>query len=253
MTEQRASALTDDVKLSRAEHSHEHAWLSGVQAVLFDIDGTLVDSTAALERTWTVWAGRHGLDVRDILRVCHGRRSEDTIAEFITGARERATAVVEMEELELGDLDGVVALPGAHELLHSLQALPGQRWAAVTSGSRRLMQARLTAARLPIPAVLIAADDVRQGKPDPEGYLAAAQALNADPERCVVVEDAPAGLEAGRRAGAFTMAVCTSHSADKVAEADLVVANLAQVAIEVQDGQLSLQLQEPITAPRRAQ
>jgi sugar-phosphatase len=136
-----------------------------VEAILFDIDGTLVDSTGAVVRTWRKWAAAHGLDAEDILRVCHGRRSEDTIAEFLP-AEQQAAAVAEMEALELSDLDDVVALPATQQLL---QALPRHRWAAVTSGSRQLMEARLAAAGLPVPEVLVSAEDVSSGKPDPRG------------------------------------------------------------------------------------
>src|SRR3954463_11970094 len=119
-----------------------------VEAILFDIDGTLVDSTGAVERTWRSWAGTHGVDAEEVLRVCHGRRTEDTVAEFLP-AGQQAAAVAELEALELSDLDDVIALPATHELL---TALPRHRWAAVTSGSRRLMQARLAGAGVSRPA-----------------------------------------------------------------------------------------------------
>ncbi|MFP3712284.1 HAD-IA family hydrolase [Puerhibacterium sp. TATVAM-FAB25] len=200
-----------------------------VEAVLFDIDGTLVDSTPAVERIWETWADRHGLDLDAILRVCHGRRSEDTVALFLP-ADERAAAVAELEQLELEDLDAVEALPATRELL---PRLPARRWAAVTSGSRRIMRARLVAAGLPVPEVLVAAGDVTAGKPAPDGYLKAAAALGVDVGRCLVVEDAPAGLAAGRAAGARTLAVATSHDPAELADADATVADLSRVALEV--------------------
>jgi sugar-phosphatase len=200
-----------------------------VEAVLFDIDGTLVDSTAAVERTWRQWAATHGLDAREILRVCHGRRTEDTVAEFLP-AEQRAAAVAELEALELSDLDDVVALPATQQLL---PALPRRRWAAVTSGSRRLMQARLAAAGLPVPEVLVSAEDVGAGKPDPEGFLKAAAALGYDITRCLVVEDAPAGVRAGSAAGASTLGVATSHSSSELSAADAVIPDLTWCAIEV--------------------
>jgi sugar-phosphatase len=194
-----------------------------VDAVLFDIDGTLVDSTAAVARTWRVWAATRDLDAERILQVCHGRRSEDTIAEFLP-AEQRAAAVIELEQLELDDLADVIALPGTKALL---PRLPVGRWAAVTSGSRRLMNARLAAAGLPVPAVLVAAEDVAEGKPDPEGYRKAAAALGFDIRRCLVIEDAPAGLQAGRAAGASVLAVATSHRVEDLAPADDVVPTLS--------------------------
>ncbi|WP_017589482.1 HAD-IA family hydrolase [Nocardiopsis ganjiahuensis] len=178
-----------------------------VDAVLFDIDGTLVDSTGAVERTWRQWGEAHGIDPDEILAVSHGRRSEDTIAMFLPDDQV-AEAAAELEELELADLAGVAALPATAELL---SALPAGRWAAVTSGARMLMRTRLEAAGLPVPEVLVTAEDVTVGKPDPQGYLKAAAELGYDPARCLIVEDAPAGVAAGLAAGAAVLAVATSH------------------------------------------
>lgn len=179
---------------------------------LFDIDGTLVDSTPAVERAWRTWAAENGQDGEAILQVSHGRRAKDTLAHFV--APEHVDAAAQrLLELEMADLDSVVALPGARDLLESL---PRDRWAAVTSGGRQLMTARLQAAGVPVPDVLIAAEDVEHGKPDPAGYLLAAQRLGADPAECIVIEDAPAGLEAGRRAGSRVIAVATSHAPEQL-------------------------------------
>lgn len=207
-----------------------------VQALLADIDGTLVDSTAAVTASWTTWAGAHRLDAGQILRVCHGRRTQDTVAMFLPADRVPA-ATRHMEELELAALDGVRALPGAGLLL---RGLPAGRWAGVTSGSQKLMRARLAAAGLPVPAVLIAAEDVSQGKPDPEGYLAASAALGAAIARCVVIEDSPAGIAAGRAAGARTVAVATSHDAAELAGADIVVPDLTRCAVALHADHLVL-------------
>ena len=117
-----------------------------VDAILFDIDGTLVDSTAAVGRTWRAWSAARGIDALEVLRVCHGRRSEDTVAEFLP-SDQRAAAVAELERLEMADLDDVIALPATRDLL---SRLPSDRWAAVTSGSQLLMRARLAAAGLPV-------------------------------------------------------------------------------------------------------
>ncbi|GAB3066070.1 HAD family hydrolase [Intrasporangium mesophilum] len=199
-----------------------------VEAILFDIDGTLVDSTGAVERTWRAWAAGRGLDADEILRICHGRRSEDTIALLLPPA-EQAAAVSELEQLELADLADITALPATSTLL---EALPPDRWAAVTSGPRRLMHARLGAAGLPVPAVLVSAEDVSQGKPDPEGYRRAAATLGVDVCRCLVVEDAPAGIEAGRASGARVLAVATSHPADALDRADAVIPDLTAFTVE---------------------
>lgn len=191
-------------------------------AILFDVDGTLVDSTPAVERTWRTWAAGRGLDGDEILQHSHGRRSEDTIAGLLP-VGERAAAVQELLALGLTDLEGVVALPNAASLLASL---PANRWAAVTSGSRELMRARLSTAGLTVPSVLVTADDVATGKPDPEGYLAAAAALGVDPAACLVIEDAPAGIVAGRASGAFVVAVATSHPRSALHEADVIIDDL---------------------------
>ena len=209
-----------------------------VDAILFDIDGTLVDSTGAVERTWRTWSGARGLDADEILRICHGRRSEDTIAELLPPA-DRAAAVTELEQLELADLADVIALPAAYTLL---TALPTQRWAAVTSGPRRLMHARLAAAGLPVPAVLVSAEDVRHGKPDPEGYLSAAAELGVDIRRCLVVEDAPAGIEAGRASGARVLAVATSHPTDALGRAEAVIGDPTACSVEVTEHAVVLRL-----------
>jgi len=205
-----------------------------VDAILFDIDGTLVDSTAAVIRTWETWAATHGIDAQEILRVCHGRRTEDTLALFLPAAQ-HAAAVAELQQLELADLDEVIALPGTRSLL---TGLPADRWAAVTSGSRAVMQTRLTASGLPIPDVLVSAEAVDAGKPDPEGYLKAAAALGRDIARCLVVEDAPAGIQAGRAAGAQVLAVATSHPASELTSADAVVPDLTALEVDVTAGRV---------------
>jgi mannitol-1-/sugar-/sorbitol-6-phosphatase len=200
-----------------------------VQALLFDIDGTLVDSTATVERTWRVWADGRGLDADEILRVCHGRRTEDTLQLFLP-EEERADGVAELARLELEDLDEVVPLPSTRTLL---PRLPAERWAAVTSGPGDLMRARLTAAGLPVPAVLVAAEDVSRGKPDPEGYATAAAELGWDVARCLVIEDAPAGVEAGLAAGAQVLAVATSHPPAELTAAHAVVPDLGACSVEI--------------------
>lgn len=198
-------------------------------ALLFDIDGTLVDSTDAVDRCWAELARRHDLDVEDVLRHCHGRRAADTVEHFLPQEK-HSRALREITELELSDLEGVRALPATTELL---PRLPQARWAAVTSGTRDLMAARVSAAGLPVPEVLVTAESVERGKPDPQGYLQAAAALGVDPAQCVVIEDAPAGVAAGKAAGAKVIAVTVSHPAEAVAEADVVVPDLSHVRVEV--------------------
>jgi mannitol-1-/sugar-/sorbitol-6-phosphatase len=211
--------------------------------ILFDIDGTLVDSTATVERSWGTWASEYGVDYQEVVKVCHGRRTEDTVAEFVA-PQQRVAATARLLALqESADLDGVLALPGAHRLL---DALPRGHWAAVTSGPRSLMAARLAAAGLPDPKLLIGAEDVSAGKPDPESYLKAAAALGFEARECLVVEDAPAGVGAGRAAGAQVLAVTTTHRADELADADVVVADLSCVSLEVTDGDITLVITESV-------
>ncbi|MDD4866611.1 MAG: HAD-IA family hydrolase [Mycobacterium sp.] len=207
------------------------------KAILFDIDGTLVDTTDTVERTWGAWAKEYGVDCRDILRICHGRRTEDIVAQFVAPQQRLVATARQLALQELADLDGVVALPGSRRLLN---ALPRGRWAAVTSGPRSLMAARLAAAGLPAPGLLIGAEDVRAGKPNPESYLMAAAALGVEARQCLVVEDSPAGVGAGRAAGARVLAVMTTHHASELADADVVVADLSCVSANITGGGVDL-------------
>ncbi|AVT32796.1 phosphatase [Plantactinospora sp. BC1] len=194
--------------------------------VLFDVDGTLVDSAQAVTTVWREVASRYGVDGDDILRVCHGRRDEDVVPEFFP-ADAVGAVVREIAELELRHATLVEPIPGAAALLDGVAA---DRWAVVTSGSRALMTARMRGAGLRIPAVFVAADDVRRGKPDPEGYLLAAGQLGVDAVSCVVVEDSPAGVAAGRAAGASVVALAGTHAPDALTDADVVIEDLGELA-----------------------
>ncbi len=176
-------------------------------AILFDLDGVLIDSSACIARNWAVWAAPHGIAVDAIMRVAHGVRSIETIRAVAPHLDAQAEAD-RLTALEVADTDGVVAMPGAHALLASL---PDGAWTIVTSGGRDLAAARLAAVGLPIPAQIVTADDVTQGKPAPEPYLLGAQRLGIAPERCLVVEDAPAGIEAGRSAGIRVLGIASTH------------------------------------------
>ncbi|WP_217999726.1 HAD-IA family hydrolase [Curtobacterium ammoniigenes] len=165
--------------------------------VLFDCDGVLVDSDASVLAAWTTWARELGLDPEAVVRTVHGRRSADTVAAWVDPDR-RTAAKARIDALELASAGSTTALPGALALL---TAIPCDRWAVVTSGTRPLATARLRAAHLPEPAILVTADDVDRGKPAPDGYLRAAAELGADAAHAVVVEDAQAGVRAARAAG----------------------------------------------------
>lgn len=178
-----------------------------VDAVLLDMDGTLVDSTAVVVRLWRSWAARHAVDAEAILAVSHGRRGDEVVAQFAPPGVDRRAELEWLAARELIERDDIVAVPGAAALLG---VLPPDRTAVVTSATRELTAVRMKAAGLRVPKFLVGADDVVHGKPDPEGYRRAASLLGADPARCLVVEDAPAGLEAGRAAGARVIAVATT-------------------------------------------
>jgi sugar-phosphatase len=176
-------------------------------AILFDMDGTLVDTMAHDERLWSLWARHHGFDPQPLLALSHGRRTLDTIREVAPHLATEAE-LARFEKLELEDLDGVHAVAGAAALL---RALPAQSWALVTSAPRRLAEVRMDCAGLPLPAVVVSADDVHRGKPDPEGVLRAASLLHAAPAECLVIEDTPAGIQAAHAAGMRALGITTTY------------------------------------------
>jgi sugar-phosphatase len=184
--------------------------IANIDVILFDMDGTLVDSTAAVEASWSHWARDQGLSVEHIMRVCHGRRAADTIAE-VAPHLDLDDAAATLLAYELGQSDGIVAVPGA---LRLLQSLDRRRWALVTSATEDLARHRFACAGLPWPDVAVTAEQVRRGKPDPEGYLLAARRLDKPPHRCLVVEDTRAGLEAGERAGMPVLGITTTFDPD---------------------------------------
>jgi sugar-phosphatase len=174
-----------------------------VHAVLFDMDGTLVESATAMDRHTRMWARRHSLDPEKVIRAAHGRRDIDFIRELAPDADPYAE-LAWFDHLSCTDTDGVRAAPGAPGLLGTL---PPRRWGLVTSATRRVARSRMAAAGLPLPDVVVCAEDVTAGKPSPEGYLAAAARVGAPPSRCLVIEDAEVGLRAARAAGMPALAV----------------------------------------------
>ena len=192
-------------------------------AVLVDLDGTLVESTDPVRRAWDAFAGRHGLDGEEVHRFAQGRPSRETIRLLAPDVDHDAEAAA-VEEAEIHDTRGILALPGAAALLAIDRPL-----AIVTSCSSALAEARLRAAGLTTPRVLVSSDGLERGKPDPACFVIAARRLDADPTRCVVLEDAPAGILAGRAAGATVIALRTTHSDDKLHEAHAIVDDLASL------------------------
>jgi sugar-phosphatase len=203
------------------------------RGVLFDLDGVLVDSTPAVARVWAKWAAKHGFVPDEVVRQAHGRPSIATIRDLLPHAdAEAENREVERDEIE--DIDGVIPLPGALEVL---QALPRDRWTIATSCTRRLAEVRIRAAGLPLPNHLVTSNDVQNGKPHPEPYIKAAQILGFAPADCIVVEDAPAGIRAGKAAGARVLALRTTAPDAELSEsgATWIVDNLGSLRLPGSD------------------
>ncbi|GAB2830503.1 HAD family hydrolase [Actinocorallia aurea] len=175
--------------------------LATIDAILFDMDGTLVDSDASVERSWAVWSAEQGVSVERVLEVAHGSPSEVTIRGLFPGWDAEAVSVAAARQLALqyDDLHDVVPTPGALDLLARLGEI-AMPWAVVTSADQRLAKARLGACGI-VPPLLVTTDEISRGKPDPEGFLRAAADLGLSPARCLVVEDSAPGIAAGRAAG----------------------------------------------------
>lgn len=195
------------------------------EALLFDLDGVLVDSGASTERAWRLWVDKHELNAEEILKIAHGRRTVETVQLVAPHLSAEDEAAI-LEDIEVEDIAGIGAIPGAAELL---RALPAERWAVVTSGTRKLATTRLRQMSLPMPRVLVSAEDVANGKPEPECYLKAAQLLDVTPEDCLVIEDAPAGIDAAHAAGMRVIALTTTHSAEDISAAEVCTQSLEQV------------------------
>lgn len=201
------------------------------RGVLFDMDGVLVDSTAAVARVWSVWARKHSLDADAVVKIAHGRPSISTIRELLPDSDHEAEDR-EVERLEIEDVEGIVAMPGVAELL---RAIPPNKYAIVTSATRALAEVRLRAASLPVPANLVTARDVQRGKPNPDPYLMGARILGVSPVECAVIEDAPSGIRSGKEAGAHVVALRTTSSDLELQEAgaDWIVNDCAELSINL--------------------
>jgi sugar-phosphatase len=198
-------------------------------AILFDLDGVLVDSTRSVSRQYRLWAQKANLDPRIVENIPHGVRAIDVVRQLAPHLD--AEAVVErLEKMEAEDQEGVVVMPGATELLASI---PGNRWCVVTSGTRYLATCRLKHANLPIPRVMVSADDVSKGKPDPEPYLTGARLLGMNSTDCLVIEDAPAGIQAAHAGKMKVIAISSTYPASAL-EADVVIQRLAQIKVSGQ-------------------
>jgi len=196
-------------------------------AILFDMDGVLVDSRAVMERVWRDWAAEKGYDAASILPIAHGRRAGDTLR-IVAPALDPIAEAARLDAAEANDFEGMVQIPGAAALVRSL---PRHRWAIVTSAGTQLALGRLNASHVPAPDVIISADMITRGKPDPEGYLKGAATLGVAPDDCVVFEDAPPGIEAARRAGIRVIGVATTHPASELTSTERIVRDLTQVVV----------------------
>ncbi|MFK0120335.1 HAD-IA family hydrolase [Streptomyces sp. NPDC090994] len=183
--------------------------------LLFDMDGTLVDSTALVESTWADFSARHRTDLAEVLAYAHGRPTRETVAHFVADPERAAAETRRLVAHEQSETTGITEIPGARAFL---AALPRGSWAIVTSAGRKLAEVRLAAAGLPLPEVLVSADDVVRGKPHPEGYLRAAARLGVAPGDTVVFEDSGAGVRAGLASGARTVVIGGLDDFDDVAE-----------------------------------
>ena len=188
-------------------------------AILFDLDGVLVDSTRAVDREWRDWARRKGVDGDAIMAIAHGVRTLEVIRRVAPHLDAEAEAR-EIEREEAGDQQGVAVMPGAMALV---QSIPGRRWGVVTSGSRLLATARLQFCGLPVPEVLITSDDVTNGKPDPEPYLKGAAGLGIPAAECLVMEDAPAGIQSASAAGMRAIGIASTYAVSELKMADAVI------------------------------
>jgi len=205
-------------------------------AILFDLDGVLVDSTRSVERQWRAWAREQGIDGDRVMAIAHGVRTIEVIR-AVAPQLDAETEVRKLESREAQDRDGVVAMPGAVELV---RAIPEGRWCVVTSGTRLLASTRLRLFGIPVPKVMVTADDVANGKPHPAPYLKGAELLGMNPAECLVIEDAPAGIQSAHAAGMKVIGLASTYTASALREADAVVEKLTQIRVGVGEGELAI-------------
>jgi sugar-phosphatase len=201
-------------------------------AILFDLDGVLVDSTGSVSRQWRRWAVERDLDPEKVLEIAHGVRTIEIVRKMAPDIDAEAE-VIRLEKREADDHEGVAVMPGAADLLRSI---PDGRWCVVTSGTSYLAAARLKLGNLPTPKVLVSADHVTKGKPDPEPYLMGAKLLGMNPAECLVIEDAPAGIRAAHAGGMKAIGITSTYPEPPLHEADAVIQKLAQIKVTSVEG-----------------
>ena len=207
-------------------------------AILFDLDGVLVDSSRSVARQWRLWAAENNIDPEKVLEIAHGRRTIEVVR-ILAPHLDAKAEETRIEKREANDNDGVTVMPGAAELL---KPIPEGRWCVVTSGTRYLATSRLRLFELPIPRVLVAADDVQKGKPDPEPYLKGAELLKVKPADCLVIEDAPNGIRSAHSGGMKAIALTSTYPATELEEADVVLRNLGQIKVRRLDRKLQVDI-----------
>jgi sugar-phosphatase len=237
----RAMALFSFVQFFVTSIAQRHSMLKKsmpifrCSAILFDLDGVLVDSTGSVDRHWRIWARERGVDEEKVVAIAHGVRAIEVIR-TVTPHLDAEKELRDLEEKETGDHPMLTAMPGAIDFVRSI---PEGRWGVVTSGSRFIAPDRLRSVGVPVPKVLITADDVVNGKPHPEPYLKGAKALGADPKECLVIEDAPAGIRSAHAGAMKVIGFASTFKPDKLTEADAVVKSYAELSV-VQEGNFLL-------------
>jgi len=209
------------------------------EAILFDLDGVLVDSTKSVVVVWTAWSEKNGIPPAKTLDVIHGRRTIEGL-QILAPHLDLEAETKKIEAAITLKKGGTIAIPGAASLL---QSLPKDRWCVVTSGLKEFAYIRLKDANLPIPEILVSAEDVTNGKPDPEPYLKGAQRLNMDPAKCIVIEDAPNGIRAGRAAGMRVIGVGTTYPVSELKEANVAVKSMEGVTANSSQGQITIRVE----------
>jgi len=212
------------------------------RAILFDLDGVLVDSAECVERTWRKWATDHELDPERVIAVAHGRRTIETV-QLVAPQLSAEAELASLAASESTISEGIYEIGGARELL---ERLPADSWAVVTSGIRAVAEFRMRHARLPVPPVMICADEITRGKPDPEGYLTAAAQLGRSPGECIVIEDAPAGIESAQAAGMRVIAIATTYPPGRLGAADAVVAQLTDLQVLNDGDDIRIDIKTPL-------
>ncbi|HET9407129.1 MAG TPA: HAD-IA family hydrolase [Candidatus Sulfotelmatobacter sp.] len=198
-------------------------------AILFDLDGVLVNSTGVVDQGWRAWAQRKGVDEEKVIAIAHGVRTIEIIRQ-VAPHLDAAAEAAAIENREAAATDGVAIMPGAIELV---RAIPDGRWGVVTSAPRLLASTRLRFVGLPVPEVLVAADDVANGKPHPEPYLKGAEQLGLPPSECLVIEDSPAGIQSAREAGMKVVALSSTYDASELRDANAVAPRLGEIQVSL--------------------